>query len=111
MNHFLTPRMQIDLDTVLYLEGEGNYTFVVLTDGRRLLLSKSISFLLPRLPADFFLRLSKKHVINLSFLNVISFNNQERHVRLSTGLELEVSRRRATQMRRLGLEDSFLKCA
>lgn len=103
MTHYFTPRTQLDIDTVLYLEGEGNYTYVVFTDGRRLLLSKSISFLLPRLPADFFLRLSKKHVINVAFLNLVSFKNQERHVRLSTGLELEVSRRRATQMRRLGL--------
>lgn len=98
-----TLRTQLEIDNILYLEGESNYTYVVFADGRRLLLSKNVGFLLTLLPEVTFLRLNKSHAINVAYVHLMKLERHQRFVRLCTGQEFEISRRRATRMRKLYL--------
>lgn len=97
-------RTQLEIDNILYLEAEINYIHIVFVDGRRLLLSKNIGFLLTLLPEVTFLRLNKSHAINVAYMHLMRLERQRRFVRLSTGQEFEISRRRATWMRKFHLQ-------
>jgi DNA-binding LytR/AlgR family response regulator len=88
-------------DEILRLEGDRNYTHVLLTDGRKLLFSKTIGYLLERMPEGTLLRISKSHAINPTYLQRIFLRRHHRCVYLTSGEKFEVSRRRAQEMRRL----------
>ncbi len=107
MYHHLPLRTPIDVETILYLEGDGNYTNVVFTNGRRLLLSKNIASLLALLPEALFLRLSKTHAVNTAFMHTVHVKGYSRYVQLSTGHKFDVSRRRACEMRKAQKNTSF----
>jgi two-component system, LytTR family, response regulator len=87
-------------EEILRLEGDGNYTQVVLADGRKFLLSKTISHLLGRIPNGMLLRISKSHAINPVYLESVFLRHRQRYVCLSSGEKLEISRRKATEMRK-----------
>jgi two-component system LytT family response regulator len=95
-----TLRTQLEIDNILYLEADINYTHVVFTDGKRLLLSKNLGFLLTLLPEVTFLRLNKSHAINVTYVHLMKLGRHQRFVRLCTGQEFEISRRRATGIRK-----------
>lgn len=96
----LTLRTQLEIDNILYLEGECNYTYVVFVDGGRLLLSKNVGFLITLLPEVTFLRLNKSHAINVAYVHLMKLERHQRFVRLCTGQEFEVSRRRAIEIKK-----------
>lgn len=100
MCNLLALRTPIEVETILYLEGDGNYTNVVFTNGRRLLLAKNIASLLALLPETLFLRLSKTHVVNTAYMHAVHIKGYSRYVQLSTGHKFDVSRRRACEMRK-----------
>lgn len=90
----LTPRIQLCLSDVVYLESSRNYTFLILTNGKRLLLSKTMGALWQCLPPQQFLRISRTHVINIYYLRGICLKNEIPLALLKTNEELPVSRRR-----------------
>lgn len=108
-----TLRTQLEIDNILYLEAETNYTHVVFTDGKRLLLSKNLGFLLTLLPEVAFLRLNKSHAINVAYMHLMKLERHRRFVRLCTGQEFEISRRRARGMQKSHFQKKslFLKTA
>lgn len=87
-------------DEILRLEGDRNYTHVLLTDGRKLLFSKTIGYMLERMPEGTLMRISKSHAINPTYLQSVFLRRHQRYVYLTSGEKFEVSRRRAQEMRR-----------
>lgn len=95
----LTDRTQLLLEDILYFEGDGNYTFVYYRDGKIILLSKSIGFLMERLPAGLFIRISRKYAIHGDEIPHLTLERVKRTVSLSGGVQLPVARRRMRELK------------
>lgn len=80
----------VDFEKVICITGDGNYSYICLNDGRRLLVSKCLEQLEPRLPHCQFLRIHKRYLINLHFVESI-FPKQ---IKLTDGKIYAVARRR-----------------
>lgn len=87
-------------EEILRLEGNGNYTQVVLADGRKFLVSKTISYLLGLMPDGVLLRISKSHAINPLYLESVFLRRRQRYVCLASGEKIGISRRKACEMRK-----------
>lgn len=62
--HVVRQSISIPWHTILYVEGEGNYTKFWLIEGNYVLTSKSLSFYEPMLP-DYIMRVHKSYYVNL----------------------------------------------
>ena len=107
MYHPLPLRTPIEVETILYLEGDSHYTNIVFANGQRLLLSKNIASLLTLLPETLFVRLSKTHAVNTAYLDKMHLKGYSRYAQLNTGHKFEISRRRASEMRKARKAASF----
>jgi DNA-binding LytR/AlgR family response regulator len=85
-HHYIYP------NDVLYFEADGNYTSIVLNDERKLLSSLNLGKIQGMFPAAQFIRISRKHLINKSYLRFMNFCKRYCLV-ASNGIEhkLEVS--------------------
>lgn len=100
MNPFpLTDRTQLLLEDILYFEGEGNYTFVYYRSRPAVLLSKSIGFLMERLPEGMFVRISRKYVIHGQEIPHLILERAKRTITFSSGTQLPVARRRMRELK------------
>ena len=80
----------------MYLEADGNYTNLILKDGKKLLSSVNLGRIFERLPRMLFVRISRKHIINknyLTFMNsckrycIVSNNGDEHKLDVSVKLK------------------------
>lgn len=100
MNPFpLTDRTKLLLEGIIYFEGEGNYTYVYYQNGQSVLLSKSIGFLMERLPEGLFIRISRKYAIHGSELPHLILERAKRTITFSSGTQLPVARRRMRELK------------
>ncbi|WP_338758468.1 LytTR family DNA-binding domain-containing protein [Massilia sp. METH4] len=89
------------LDNIRLFESEGNYTRVYFDDVRPLVL-RSLTHLEERLDPASFLRASRRHIVNLAFVERMQANDAGGLcLLLPGGMTVEVSRRRAAQVRGL----------
>lgn len=82
----------VPLSEVLYLEGFGNYTMFYFHNGKKLLVAKTIKDYLPILDKDVFVRTHRSFVVNLRHVDTLDLRNM--CVRLTSGLEISISRRK-----------------
>lgn len=66
-HHYIFP------NDVLYFEADGNYTYIILNDERKLLSSLNLGKIKDMFPAPQFVRISRKHMINKSYLRFMNF--------------------------------------
>ncbi|QBE67095.1 response regulator transcription factor [Pseudoduganella lutea] len=93
----------VALDNVRLFESEGNYTRVYFDDAQPLML-RSLAQLEEQLDRERFLRASRRHIVNLAFVERMTANDAGGlDLLLPGGMTVVVSRRRATQLRSLGL--------
>lgn len=92
---YLTRRQQIDTDKILYLESDVNYTHIYTTSASRILAALTLGVIETRLDTKSFIRLSRSHIINLSYLSTYRLENNKLIIRLSDGKEFTASRRRS----------------
>lgn len=93
----------VALDSVRLFESEGNYTRLYFDDARPLV-ARSLTQLEERLDPQRFLRASRRHIVNLAFVERMTANGAGGFdLLLPGGVTVEVSRRRSTQVRSLGL--------
>ncbi len=78
------------LSRIEYFQGDGNYTHIYLTDGTRLILSKTLKYYENLLAIHGFVRCHKSYLVNQQSIKTIT----RRHVLLYNGVELPVARRR-----------------
>ena len=85
----------VALKEIVLLESEGNYTRLYFGSNRPLVL-RSLNYLEERLDPAVFFRASRKHILNLKFIeNIDAWPNGGFRVRLKGSLEVEMSRRQA----------------
>jgi two-component system LytT family response regulator len=83
--------LHIQLKDIISIEGERNYSYINLVDGKRELVSKTLSNLESLLEDKDFFRCHKSYLINKSH---ISNNPNSNLLQLSNGMKIPISRRR-----------------
>jgi hypothetical protein len=90
-------RRKVPVNQIVRLEGQQNYTHCFFSNGRSLLVARTLKVLLDRLPADALIRLHRKHAVNPDY--VTDWNNREGCVQLRNGETFTISRRRSLACR------------
>lgn len=85
------------IDDIVCLEGYGNYTFLYFKDGKRLLCSKTLKQFESYIAKDYFLRIHKSYIVNITYINEYT-SDEEKGVELTTGLKVAVSRRKKKEV-------------
>jgi two-component system LytT family response regulator len=89
----------VALREIVLLESEGNYTRLYF-GGHRPLVLRSLNYLEDRLDPAIFFRASRKHILNLKFIEAIdAWANGGFLVRLKGSIEVEMSRRQAQKFK------------
>ena len=86
---FLSP------DTITFMEGEGNYTFIYTNAGKKYLVSKTLKSLAEHLNGNF-IRVHKSYLVNADY--VVERLEDDRILRMSCGKEVVVSRRKTKEI-------------
>ena len=91
----------VELERVRLFESEGNYVRVYFMDQRPLIL-KSLNALMERLSEKCFFRASRKHIINLRWIEKVeTWFNGGLLVILKDGTKVEVSRRQSVKLKEM----------
>ncbi|MDC1221556.1 LytTR family DNA-binding domain-containing protein [Salibacteraceae bacterium] len=91
----------VELERVRLFESEGNYVRVYFMDQRPLIL-KSLNALMERLSEKYFFRASRKHIINLRWIEKVeTWFNGGLLVILKDGTKVEVSRRQSVKLKEM----------
>ncbi|WPB73815.1 LytTR family DNA-binding domain-containing protein [Archangium violaceum] len=91
----------VDVDQIVLFESEGNYTRVYFDLNRPLLL-RSLNQLEERLDPQHFMRVSRRHIVNLRFVQGVGPSLAGGLVlQLQGGLNVDMSRRRAVEFKQL----------
>ncbi len=93
-------KQTVDTTEILFLEGYGNYTFIHLVNGSRLIASKNVGMFEAYLTQFGFIRLNKSIIVNLSFISDTCYNNREFMIKLTNDQWYNCSRRRASIVRK-----------
>lgn len=87
----------VNVDDIIRCESDGNYTTFHLTDGRHLLVSKSLKVYEELFADRKFLRVHKSHLINARYVDQY-INGDGGSVVMSDGSTVEVSRRKKDEL-------------
>jgi DNA-binding LytR/AlgR family response regulator len=83
------------VNNLVYLQSETNYTWLQWNDGKRMLMPRTLKFYEPKLPSQHFFRLHRNCVVNACYLTEIERDvHGNAFIILTTGERLSISRRR-----------------
>lgn len=85
-----------DIDTILHLEANSNYTNIHFLTGKKIIASKTLKELEELLPKDVFFRSHHSHIINITQIKKY-FRGDGGQVELSDGSVIEISRKNKEQ--------------
>ena len=86
-------KTSIVIRDIMMLEGYGNYTYVHLINGKKILLSKTLKAFCQLFQQNDFARIRKSYLINLNYLKEVDLSGYV-SVTMQTGQRIEISRRR-----------------
>ncbi|WP_285009045.1 LytR/AlgR family response regulator transcription factor [Pedobacter faecalis] len=87
----------IDVDDIVYIEADSNYSVFHLRNGDQITVSKVLKEYEEILPDDRFLRIHKSSIINLNDLKEFNFKHGYQAI-MKSGEKITVSRRRAAEL-------------
>ena len=93
--HLLNQTLWLKPGDITCLEGEGNYTFIYTSRGKRYLVSRTLKSLTEHLDESF-LRVHKSFIINTDYIS--ERLDDDRVIRMSCGKEAMVSRRKIKEI-------------
>jgi DNA-binding LytR/AlgR family response regulator len=80
---------QVQISEIVYLEADCSYTTLVLCNQSKILSSCNLGKILPSLPKNRFIRISRKHLVNRRY--IAFYHSREKYVRLETaGMEYKL---------------------
>lgn len=82
------------IDDIIRLEAEGSYTKVVVKDGKKTIVSRTLKDFESTMPKEKFYRIHKSHLINLKYVKEYS-NTDGNFVIMTDGSRIEISRRKS----------------
>lgn len=86
-------KTSIVIRDIMMLEGYGNYTYIHLINGKKILLSKTLKAFCQLFQQNDFARIRKSYLINLNYLKEVDLSGYV-SVTMQTGQRIEISRRR-----------------
>lgn len=89
----LTGKESIHPDSVLYMRADINYTEVLLENGQKIVISKTLKEMERRVKSFPFFRTHKSYLVNMNRIESFNLNNGS-CIRLSNTHSIEISRRR-----------------
>lgn len=95
-----TGRQFFSVSDLVYLQAVANYSWLNWSDGRRMLMPRTLKYYSPQLPNELFIRLHRNCVVNRRFVERLERTDTGGLVHLTTGEVLPVSRRRWSLVRR-----------
>ncbi|MCF0070813.1 LytTR family transcriptional regulator [Dyadobacter sp. CY261] len=90
----ITARTHFRLMEIVYFESSRNYTFIILTSGRKVLLTKTLGCIAQDLQNKSFIRVSRSHLVNRHYLESIDNSDDAYYAKIKNGSQLLISRRR-----------------
>jgi two-component system LytT family response regulator len=93
--HFMGRTITIGAEHITLLEGEGNYTYVYTSTGRKYLICKTLKWLACKLDSNF-IRVHKSFLVNSNY--VIGCAEDGRALKMHCGNEAVVSRRKTKEI-------------
>lgn len=93
--HFMGRTITIGAEHITLLEGDGNYTYVYTSTGRKYLICKTLKWLACKLDSNF-VRVHKSFLVNANY--VIGCAEDGRALRMRCGNEAVVSRRKTKEI-------------
>lgn len=90
----------IEVNKIVRLEADGSYCRIFLDSGEVIVASKNMGFFEQLLPLKQFIKVHRSHVINIYFVDSI-IKNDGGFIKLSTGVEIPISRRKKDEFLRL----------
>ena len=96
--YFLKHRNPFSLNDIIMLQGDSNYTFVHLQNGRKLLVSRTLKWFEMLLEKHGFLRTHRGFIINCNHLLQLGKTHQKAF--LTNNLQASISRRRRAEVSR-----------
>lgn len=93
--HFMGRTITIGAEHITLLEGEGNYTYVYTSTGRKYLICKTLKWLACKLDSNF-IRVHKSFLVNSNY--VIGCAEDGRALKMRCGNEAVVSRRKTKEI-------------
>ncbi|MDF7819753.1 LytTR family DNA-binding domain-containing protein [Runella sp. MFBS21] len=85
-------------EEIVHIEGDGNYSRVVMLNGRFAVVTQNIQLLHQNLPPQF-IRIHKSYVINVQYLAKILA--RQKMLLLTNGMRLPIARRRYTEVKNI----------
>lgn len=83
----------VDVDQIMHLQSDVNYTHIFITSGKKLTAPKTLKYFEDLLDSDHFFRVHKSHLVNVSFISTY-LKGKGGHIVLSDGSKIEVAVRR-----------------
>ena len=82
------------VDDIIRLEADGSYTNIIVKEGKKRIVSRTLKDFEESLPKEKFFRIHKSHLINLKYIKDYS-NISGNYVTMTDGSKIEISRRKA----------------
>ncbi len=82
----------LNVDDVLFVESDGNYSTIVTTDGQKILITKKLKEVNDILPEHYFFRIHNSYIINLN--KIKEFIKNEGYVVMESNHKIPVARQR-----------------
>jgi two-component system LytT family response regulator len=86
-----------EIDDLIHLDAESNYTMLYFTQNRKILASKTLKEFEEQLPVDKFFRIHHSHIVNLKFI-VKYIKGEGGQLLMENGKSLDVSRRKKVDL-------------
>ena len=91
MIHFRNRVQSVDIDQIMYCKADGNYSFLFLRDGKRIMMSRTLKYVVQRLSSSHFIRIHATYFVNPDF--ILRLHKEKNYqVELVDHTRLDVSR-------------------
>ncbi len=87
----------VNLDEIVRCESEGNYTNIFLSNGKKILVAKTMGEYEDQFKGEKFFRIHRSHLINVNHLKKFVKGGSSSYVLMSDGSKADVSRRKKSE--------------
>ncbi len=105
MIQFMGRPISISPDSITFMEGEGNYTFIYTNAGKKYLVSRTLKSLSEHLTSNF-IRVHKSYVVNANYVEEQLVH--DRILKMAGGKEVMISRRKLREISGI-LDNSYFR--
>ncbi|GAB4025491.1 LytR/AlgR family response regulator transcription factor [Spirosoma koreense] len=98
-----TGKITLPLTDLMFLQSEGNYSWLHWKDGQRLFVARTLKYYVPQLPSEMFVRAHRNCILNVHYIERMEQTapDQGGLVYMRSGNVLPVSRRRWVAVKRM----------